>query len=347
MARSRRGAPEEPFAGDARLPFPPMEAELVAKLPEGEGWQYEPKWDGFRGVLENLGGGLRLWSRSGRPLLRYFPELAPLGSRLAPESALDGEVIVAVDGKLEFELLQMRLHPAESRINRLAGEIPARYVAFDVLWWDGEPWHQRPLAERRTKLETLPFEISPMTRDAGEAAAWHERLEVAGFDGLIAKRLEMPYRPGERDAVCKVKRHRTAECVVIGCRWNPPGQVATLLLGLYGRDGELMHVGSAAASARKRQEEIQRLVVPLVEGEPTTDPIGPPNRWSQEGLPWSFVRPELVVEVRFDKWENRRFRHGTRIERFRPDKRPEDCTVDQVDLHPRPGDPTVESLLGR
>jgi ATP-dependent DNA ligase len=322
-----------------------MEAELVTALPDGDGWQYEPKWDGFRGILENLNGGLRLWSRTGRPLLRYFPELQPLAERLPPESAVDGEVVVAIGGKLEFEALQSRLHPAESRIRRLAGEIPSRFVAFDVLLLGGEPVHAHPLEARRALLERLPLERSPATRDLARAREWYERLEVAGFDGTIAKRLEMPYRPGERDAVAKIKRHRTAECVVVGCRWSRPGQLATLLLGLYGADGELRYVGSAAASARGRQEDIARLVLPLVEGEPSTEPMGPPSRWGKEGLPWSHVRPELVVEVRYDKWEGHRFRHGTRLERFRPDKRPADCTVDQVDLRPRPGDPTVEALL--
>ena len=165
-----------------KLPFPPMEAELVSELPVGDGWQYEPKWDGFRGVLENLDGELRLWSRKERPLLRYFPELRPLGERLPPGSALDGEIVISRDGVLDFDSMQMRLHPAESRVNRLAAEIPADFIAFDVLLWDGEPVHERPLAERRAFLEEHAegFRLSPATGDAEAAGAWLDTFEAAG-----------------------------------------------------------------------------------------------------------------------------------------------------------------------
>src|SRR5829696_7248185 len=178
-----------------------MEAQHVAELPQPDGWQYEPKWDGFRGVLENDGGELGLWSRNGRPLLRYFPELAPLGEAVPPSSALDGEIVIEREGALDFDAMQMRLHPAESRVRKLAAEIPARFIAFDVLLWEGEPVHGRPLEERRAELE--------------------------------------------RHGVVKIKRHRTADCVVAGVRWNKAGKLATLLLGLY-EDGELRYVGSAA-----------------------------------------------------------------------------------------------------
>ncbi|MCY4086432.1 MAG: ATP-dependent DNA ligase [Actinomycetia bacterium] len=332
---------------NARLPFPPMEAELVREIPDGDGWQYEPKWDGFRGVLENLDGELNLWSRNERPLLRYFPELRGLGSMLPPSSALDGEIVIERHGALEFDVLQMRLHPAESRINRLAGEIPARFVAFDVLFWAGVPLHELLLDERRARLDQLPLDRSPASRDRSVALDWHERLEAAGFDGIVAKRLDQAYLPGSRDGVVKIKRHRTAECVVVGVRWSEPGVVATLLLGLYDEGGELHHVGSAAASAASKRAEIEARVVPLLFGEPSTEPIGPPNRWQSQkkALAWSRARPEAVVEVRFDKWQGMRFRHGTRLMRFRPDKKPDDCTIGQVILRPRAGDPTVDSLL--
>lgn len=337
----------------ARLPFPPMEAQNVATLPDGGGWQFEPKWDGFRGVLENLDGELRLWSRNARPLLRYFPELRELGDRLPRGSALDGEIVIEQGGALQFDALQSRLHPAESRINKLASEIPARFVVFDVLLWEEEQVHVRPLAERRHRVETLAYDISPATLDVGLAQHWLERLELAGFDGVIAKRLDMPYRPGERDAVVKVKHHRTADCVVLGVRWKEPAPghapetVATLLLGLYDGDGELKHVGSTSASAKTRRAEVAEHVVSLVVGEPSTEPIGPPNRWQgqKDALPWSSVRPEAVVEVRYDKWEGSRFRHGTRLMRFRPDKDPDMCTLEQVTRLPGPDDPTVSSLL--
>ena len=160
-----------------------MEAELVRELPAGDGWQYEPKWDGFRGVLENDGGELVLWSRNGRPLLRYFPELRPLGDLLPPHSALDGEIVIERSGRLDFDAMQTRLHPAESRIRKLSAEIPAQFIAFDVLLWDGEPWYRAPLSERRSVLEKLPFTISPATTDARQAQAWLARLEAAGQIG--------------------------------------------------------------------------------------------------------------------------------------------------------------------
>src|SRR5580765_4137400 len=220
------------------VPFPPMEAELVRELPEGDGWQYEPKWDGFRGVLENAGGELALWSRKERPLLRYFPELRPLGDLLPPDSALDGEIVIARDGALDFDAMQTRLHPAESRIRKLSGEIPADYVVFDVLVWEGEPVWELPLEERRQRVEALSgFRISPATRDIGDARAWMAQFEALGLDGVIGKRLSSPYLPGARDAVVKIKEHRTADCAVIGVRWKGDrSAIATLLLGLYRED---------------------------------------------------------------------------------------------------------------
>ena len=249
----------------ANVPFPPMEAELVRELPAGEGWQYEPKWDGFRGVLENDGGELALWSRNGRPLLRYFPELAPLGDLLPPHTALDGEIVIARDGVLEFDSMQMRLHPAESRVRKLAAEIPAIFIAFDLLLWDGEPVHERPLEERRQELLARGdgFWISPATTSLDSATAWLDRFEAAGLDGVIAKRLGLAYMPGSREAVVKVKEHKTADCVVIGVRWKSrPEKLATLLLGLYREDGEVDYVGSAAIGARNHDEIAARVATP-------------------------------------------------------------------------------------
>ena len=328
-----------------------MEAETVEELPTGD-WQYEPKWDGFRGVLENLGGGLRLWSRNGRPLLRYFPELEEVGAKLPPESALDGEIIVARKGRLEFDQLQMRLHPAESRIRRLSAEIPAEYVAFDLLVWKGEPVHKQPLEKRRRELErkAKAFRLSPAVRDPKQAARWLARLEQAGLDGVIAKRLGMPYLPGSRDGVVKVKPHRTADCVIVGFRWSEKveGKISTLLLGLYNDEGELDFVGHCSGISAPVQRQLQELLPPLVEpgfisAERTP---GGQSRWSRgKELDWNPVRPELVCEVRFDKLEKNRFRHGTRLMRFRPDKDPKDCTWREVRPPRRRGDPTVESLL--
>jgi ATP-dependent DNA ligase len=327
------------------VPFPPMEAELVRELPEGE-WQYEPKWDGFRGVLENDGGEPALWSRNERPLLRYFPELRPLGDLLPPHSALDGEIVIEQDGRLEFDLMQMRLHPAESRIRKLSAEIPAQFIAFDVLLWKGKPVHELPLEKRRRELEKLKgFRISPATRDPKVAAGWLDGLEAIGLDGVIAKRLGQSYRPGSRDAVVKVKAHKTADCVVIGVRWKTePKQLATLLLGLYRDDGELDYVGSAAVAARTHDDILKR-ITPLLKGAPDRS-FSEPNRWGGGELEQSALTPKLVVEVRYDKVQGNRFRHGTRLLRFRDDKDPKQCTWREVRQPPGPGDLTVSELLG-
>src|SRR5437588_2133989 len=249
-------------------PSPPMEAELVRELPVGD-WQYEPKWDGFRGVLENDAGGLALWSRNERPLLRYFPELQALGELLPPHSALDGEIVISRDGRLDFDAMQMRLHPAESRVRMLAAETPAELVVFDVLLWAGEKVWKLPLEERRASVEALDgFRISPASREPKAARDWLERLDAAGLDGVVAKRLGEPYRPGSRDAVVKVKEHKTADCVVAGVRWKAGSKkIATLLLGLYDEKGKLDYVGSAAVAARLEPEIAER-IRPLLEDAP-------------------------------------------------------------------------------
>ncbi|HVM16854.1 MAG TPA: ATP-dependent DNA ligase [Gaiellaceae bacterium] len=330
----------------ANVPFPPMEAELVSELPVGDGWQYEPKWDGFRGVLENDTGELALWSRKERPLLRYFPELRPLGDLLPPHSALDGEIVIARDGVVDFDAMQMRLHPAESRIRRLSAEIPAEFVVFDVLLWDGAPVHERPLAERRAELERIGggFRLSPATRDTERARGWLDTFEAAGLDGVIAKRLGAPYRPGSRDAVTKVKPYKTADCVVVGVRWKAkPTHLATLLLGLYRDDGDVDYVGSAAIGARRHDEVLAR-IAPLLRDAPERR-FSEPNRWGTGELEESPLRPELVAEVRYDKVQGDRFRHGTKLIRFRDDKAPEDCTWRELRPPRNPNDPTFESLL--
>jgi ATP-dependent DNA ligase len=241
----------------------------------------------------------------------------------------------------------MRLHPAESRIRRLSGEIPAGFVVFDVLLWAGKDLHGKPIEERRKQVEKLPFDISPVTHDRKEAQTWLDRLEVAGFDGVIAKRLGLPYMPGSREAVLKVKGERTADCVVVGVTWSEKGTgIASLALGLW-IDGKLVPVGNAPASGKKRAEILEQ-VEPLLGPNPERKPRGAPSRWKRDvHLEWSSVPPELVVEVRYDKWQKGRFRHNARFLRFRPDKDPEQCTVDQVRPRPRKGDPTVAGLLGR
>ncbi|MFO7572199.1 MAG: ATP-dependent DNA ligase [Gaiellaceae bacterium] len=348
MARSRIG-PREPVERpadlDPAIPFPPMEAELVRELPEGDGWQYEPKWDGFRGLLENMSGKLRLWSRNARPLLRYFPELRPLGNLLPPGSALDGEIVIERDGALDFDAMQTRLHPAQSRIDKLSAEIPARFVAFDVLVWKGDELWQRPLSERRRELgrKARRFTLSPAAGDRDEALGWLERFEALGLDGVVAKRLDLAYLPGSREAVVKVKPEKTADCVVVGLRWKSrPDRIATLLLGLYRDDGEIDYVGSAAVAAG-RHDEIARRATPLLEDAPERR-FSEPNRWGGTGLEESPLRPELVVEVRYDKVQGNRFRHGTKLVRFRDDKDPAQCMWREL-RPPRPARESIASLF--
>jgi ATP-dependent DNA ligase len=337
-----------PDAPGPNVPFPPMEAELVAELPEQGGWRYEPKWDGFRGVLENDGGELALWSRNGRPLLRYFPELRALGELLPPHSALDGEIVISRDGKLDFDAMQTRLHPAESRVRKLSAEIPATFVAFDLLLWNKKKVHGKPIEERRAELERVGegLALSPVSADVAAGRGWLETLQAAGFDGVIAKKLGLPYLPGSRDGVVKVKPHKTADCVVAGLRWKAGGRstIATLLLGLYADDGHLDYVGSCAVGA-KRHDEIAAQVLPLLD-ERSDRRFSEPNRWGTGELEEAALEPKLVVEVRFDKLEKSRFRHGTKLIRFRPDKEPEQCTWREVRPPRRAGDLAVEDLLG-
>ena len=333
---------ERPAELDPIVPFPPMEAELVGELPEGEEWQYEPKWDGFRGLLENASGELRLWSRNARPLLRYFPELAPLGDLLPPRSALDGEIVIARNGVLDFDAMQTRLHPAESRVRKLSGEIPASFVAFDLLAWDDVSHSEAPLSERRASLESLgtDFVLSPMTLERDEALEWLSSFESIGLDGVIAKRRNREYAAGARDAVAKVKPEKTADCVVAGVRWKErPDRLATLLLGLYEDGGGLDYVGTAAV-APARHDEIAAAVMPLLRNAPERR-FSEPNRWGGGELEEEAVRPELVVEVRYDKVQGRRFRHGTKLLRLRPDKEPAQCTWRELRAPLDPADATL------
>jgi ATP-dependent DNA ligase len=330
----------------ANVPFPPMEAQLVRELPTGDEWQYEPKWDGFRGVLENDGGELALWSRNERPLLRYFPELAPLGDLLPPHSALDGEIVIARDGVLDFDSMQTRLHPAESRIRRLSAEIPAQFVVFDVLLWDGEPVWKLALEERRDRVDGLPdgFRRSPCAGDIDEARGWLDRFEAIGLDGVVAKRRGLPYLPGSRDGVVKVKEHKSADCVVVGIRWKGGREkIATLLLGLYRDDGGTDYVGSCAVAASRRKEVADRVLL-LLEDAPDRR-FSEPNRWGTCELEEAAVRPELVVEVRYDKVQGNRFRHGTKLLRWRPDKDPKQCTWLELRPPRDPDAPSVDTLL--
>jgi ATP-dependent DNA ligase len=260
--------------------------------------------------------------------------------------------VIERDGRLDFDAMQMRLHPAESRIRKLSGEIPAQYIAFDILVWKGEPLHELPLERRRRELErrAKSFRLSPITRERDEAAEWLQRLEAAGLDGVVAKRLDVPYLPGSRDGVVKVKPYRTADCVIVGFRWSEKaeGRIATLLLGLYDDKGGLDFVGHCsgfpAAIRRELEAELPKLRAPgSISGERVP---GGQSRWSRgKELDWNPVKPELVCEVRYDKLEKNRFRHGTRFIRFRPDKDPQACTWREVRPPRKKSDLTVPKLL--
>jgi ATP-dependent DNA ligase len=243
--------------------------------------------------------------------------------------------------------MQTRLHPADSRIRRLSAEIPAQFVVFDVLLWDGEPVWKLPLEERRARVESLPdaFRLSPCASDVAEARGWLDRFEAIGLDGVVAKRRGLPYLPGSRDGVVKVKEHKTADCVVVGVRWKGGREkIATLLLGLYRDDGGLDYVGSSAVGAKAERDVAER-VLPLLEDAPDRR-FSEPNRWGTGELEETAIWPELVVEVRYDKVQGDRFRHGTKFLRWRPDKDPKHCTWRELRPPRDPDAPSVDALLG-
>ena len=320
----------------------PMEALLAEELPQGPGWQYEPKWDGFRCIAVRDGSEVELWSKSGKPLARYFPEVETMFGRLkARRFVIDGELLIASEGSIAFDALQLRLHPAASRVARLAAETPAMFMAFDCLVLAGKMLAGEPLAKRRVALDAMlsresepALLLSPATTGREEAIGWLKRSGGA-LDGVIAKRLEQPYRAGER-AMVKVKQRPTPDCVVGGFRYGRNDKlVASLLLGLYDDSGLLHHVGFTwSIPARDRPawtEELERLVKPPGF---TGDAPGGPSRWSSERTAeWQPLKPKIVVEVLYDQVTAGRFRHGTRLLRRRPDKAPRQCRCDQL-AHP-------------
>jgi ATP-dependent DNA ligase len=316
-----------------------MEARLAAELPEGEGWQFEPKWDGFRCLAGRDGNDVKLTSKSGKPLARYFPEVVEMLRGLkAKRFLLDGELIISVGDALAFDALQLRLHPAESRVRRLSKETPAELMVFDLLELDGISLAQLPLSDRRGKLEqffrkneTHGLQMSPTTCDRNIAIHWLERSGGA-LDGVIAKRARQEYRFGER-AMIKVKQKRTADCVVGGFRYAEKGdRVASLLLGLYDDRGLLNHVGFTSAIPTKDRAALTKNLEALIAPPGFTGSApGGPSRWNTERTGrWEPVKPELVAEVRYDQVTGRRFRHGTGFLRWRPDKDPRQCTFDQL-----------------
>jgi len=332
-------------------PIEPMEAKPVGDLPDGAGWQFEPKWDGFRCIARVRSGALELQSKAGKPLARYFPEVVA-GLAGLPDVVLDGELLIPVGTSLSFAALQARLHPAESRIRRLSADTPARLMLFDLLWSAAEGTvADRPLAERRASLERFHaahrsgmLRLSPVTDSRDVAQRW---LGAAGgaLDGVVAKRLDEAYRPGER-AMRKIKRLRSADCVVGGFRYaTGEPLVASLLLGLYDEAGLLHHVGHTSGLAALDRGDLTRQLEALVEAPGFTgDAPGGPSRWQTErSTEWQPLRPSLIAEVRYDHVTDRRFRHGTAFLRWRPDKAPEQCTMEQLGEEPRPS--VVEAAL--
>ena len=324
-------------------PYAPMEAKSVERIPAGAEWVYEPKWDGFRCLAYRSGAAVALQSKAGQPLGRYFPEIIHAVAALAPRQfVLDGEIVIISGGKLSFDDLLMRIHPAESRIARLAGETPARLLVFDMLVDEkGRDITGLPLSERRATLEAFlakngspSLELSPSTSDRSEAERWMKEFGVIGCDGVVAKRAGERYHSGDREAMQKIKRLRTADCVVGGFRYasGAPGAIGSLLLGLYDDDGKLHHVGFAASFTARERAELKAVIEPLKGGTGFTGRApGGPSRWSTERTgEWEPLEPRLVAEVRYDHFSGGRFRHGTKLLRWRPEKRPKQCTFDQL-----------------
>jgi ATP-dependent DNA ligase len=327
-----------------RPPFAPMEALAVAEIPEGDCWQYEPKWDGFRCLVFRDGAKIELQSKSGRMLTRYFPELiAALLESRAKRFVLDAEIMVPQDGTFSFDALLQRIHPAPSRERRLAQETPAQLIVFDLLAGpDGAPLVQLPLDERRSRLEAFAarylaslqqVQLSPATSKISEAKRWLARVGTT-LDGIIAKRRDLEYRSGDRSGMQKVKNFRSADCVVGGFRYNEgKDEVGSMLLGLYDDAGLLHHVGFTSAIANREKKALTARLEKLI-GPPgfTGNAPGGPSRWSTaRSAEWQPLKPKLVAEVRYDHFTGERFRHGTKFLRWRPDKNPRQCTMEQVE----------------
>jgi ATP-dependent DNA ligase len=326
-----------------RPPYPPMEAKLVDEIPRGDNWQYEPKWDGFRCLAFRKGDEVLLQSKAGQPLGRYFPDLVAALQELKPQQfVLDGEIVILSDGHLSFDDLLLRIHPAASRIQKLSHETPATYLLFDLLVNDnGTSLTNEPLSERRERLEKLfksfskqkSIRLSPATRDYATAQRWMSELAASGFDGVVAKQLDCPYASGERSAMRKVKRIRTADCVVGGFRYaSKGGEIGSLLLGLYDENGLLNHVGFTSSFAAPERKKLKAILRPYMGGSGFTGHApGGPSRWSTERSgEWEPLDPKLVCEVRYDHFSDGRFRHGTKFLRWRPEKGPGSCTYEQV-----------------
>lgn len=327
----------------------PMEAKIADRLPTGDGWQYEPKWDGFRCLAFRDGSAVELRGKSGKSLTRYFPDVVQLlGALPARRFVLDGELAIPLENALSFEALQLRLHPAESRVRKLAAETPAIFICFDILLGpENRSLTAAPLHKRRAALEKLfarwpdakSIYLSPCTRSHAIARKWLNRAGSA-LDGVVAKLIDESYRPGER-AMLKIKRLRTADCVVGGFRFGENSrEVGSLLLGLYGPEGKLDHVGFTSGFANVNRAELTARLLRLRKPPGFTGRApGGPSRWSTERSgEWEPLAPKLVAEVRYDHTSGDRFRHGTKFLRWRPDKNPRDCTLEQLSSEKRPAE---------
>jgi ATP-dependent DNA ligase len=310
-------------------PLKPQLAKSSRELPVGDEWRYEPKWDGFRTIVFKDGDDVRLQSRNGKPMNRYFPDVVDQVLALDAKSlVLDGEMIVVVDGVQEFDLLSQRIHPAASRVEMLARETPAEYVAFDLLADGKKTLLELPYEERRERLAErvgAPVELTPVVQTTEDAGQWL----TGTSEGVIAKQAGAPYLPGERKGMVKIKRVRTADAVVTAFRFGKePNTVGSLILGMYDEDGELHVVGHTSSFKAKQKRELLELLEPIRTHERGS---GEPSRWkSDEELVWEGLRPELVVEVDFDHITGRRIRHGAKFVRFRQDKRPDECLISQL-----------------
>ncbi len=338
-------------------PIDPMLAKLTERIPDEGAFFFEPKWDGFRALVFRDGDEVYIQSREMKPIARYFPELIePLKASVPERCVLDGEIVIANDGRLDFDALLLRIHPAASRIAMLAKEHPASYVAFDCLALGDEDLCARPQTERRAKLEQAlagaepPVHVTPVTRERSVAQDWFERFEGAGLDGVIAKPDANPYAPGKR-TMLKIKHARTADCVVAGFRWYKESKgelVGSLLLGLYDDEGKLHHVGICASFKREERKKLAIELEPLREGARESHPWkewadwsgeqrmpGATSRWNRgKDLSWEPLRLERVAEVAYDHLQGTRFRHATHFKRWRPDKSPKECRYDQLDVTP-------------
>jgi ATP-dependent DNA ligase len=339
-------------------PILPMLSKRIDTLPEGEGWIFEPKWDGFRALIFRDRDELTIQSRDEKPLNRFFPELiAPLRAQLPARCVLDGEIVIARNGALDFDALQLRLHPAASRVKLLSEQTPASVVFFDVLCEDGTDLRSEPFRKRRDALASMlrsaapPLHVTPATEDPSVAADWFRRFEGAGLDGVMAKPMAGPYESDKR-VMFKVKHERDCDCVVAGFRWFKKGEktlVGSLLLGLFDQDGALQHVGVCASFTQEMRRDLVNFLAPYrenalahhpwknwaVSGEAGQRMPGGMSRWSQgKDLSWEPVRAELVVEVTYEHMQGARFRHMSHFRRWRTDKKPSDCTYAQLEVVP-------------